>query len=157
ISASNLSRRIEMPELESELGALATVLNNTFSRLEAAFQQQIRFTADASHELRTPVSIIHAQTQLALSRDRSPGEYREMLETCRRGAGRMKDLVNSLLLLAAADAGKLVPSRTLVDLRRLISECTELVAALAMEKGVAVETHLQPVQMALDASMIAQV
>ena len=77
ISAGDLSQRINVADTENELGHLAAVLNSTFARLEAAFAQQARFTADASHELRTPVSVILTQTQAALSRPRTEPEYRE--------------------------------------------------------------------------------
>ncbi len=107
ISASNLSRRIDTVGIQSELGMLATVLNATFARLEAAFAQQVQFTADASHELRTPLAVIHTHAQLALSRERTAEEYKKTLATCLRASTRMKALVDSLLLLASADAGNL--------------------------------------------------
>jgi two-component system OmpR family sensor kinase len=70
IAGGDLSQRINASDTESELGRLAGVLNSTFARLEASFAHQVRFTADASHELRTPVSVILSQTQTALSRQR---------------------------------------------------------------------------------------
>src|SRR6185436_1441938 len=96
ISASNLSRRIDAAETQSELGPLAGVLNRMLDRLEDAFEQQKRFTADASHELRTPLAVILSQTELALARERAPGEYIQALETCARAAQRMRSLVNDL-------------------------------------------------------------
>ena len=66
IANGDLSQRISAADTDSELGRLAGVLNSTFARLEAAFDQQARFTSDASHELRTPVSVILTQTQTAL-------------------------------------------------------------------------------------------
>src|SRR5204863_3265733 len=106
IAAGDLSQRISAADAENELGRLASVLNSTFARLEAAFAQQARFTADASHELRTPVSVILTQTQTALSRPRTEAEYREALEACQRAAQRMRKLTNSLLELARLDAGQ---------------------------------------------------
>ena len=58
------------------------MLNETFSRLEAAFVRQSRFTSDASHELRTPLAVIHSHAELALSKPRSAEEYRETLAAC---------------------------------------------------------------------------
>ena len=78
ISAGDLSQRINVAEAESELGQLANVLNSTFARLEAAFAQQQQFTADAAHELRTPVAVMLTQTQTALNRERSAPEYRRL-------------------------------------------------------------------------------
>ncbi len=157
ISASNLSRRIEAAEVQSELGSLAAVLNEMFARLEAAFQHQVRFTADASHELRTPLSVIHTHVQLALSRERSAEEFRKTLETCLRASGRMKDLVDSLLLLAGADAGRLTLRRERLDFRTTVEGCIAMVAPLAEAKGVVVETELRAAELAADPSRMAQV
>lgn len=157
ISASNLSRRIEAAEIQSELGSLAGVLNEMFARLDAAFQHQVRFTADASHELRTPLSVIHTHVQLALSRDRSADEYRKTLETCLRASSRMKDLVDSLLLLAGADAGRLTLKREVMDLRTIVEGCVAMVAPLAEAKHVGIEADLCSAELIADASRLAQV
>jgi two-component system, OmpR family, sensor kinase len=157
ISASNLSRRIAAGEFQSELGSLAAVLNEMFARLDAAFQQQVRFTADASHELRTPLSVIHTHVQLALSRERSAEEYRKTIETCQRASSRMKDLVDSLLLLAGADAGRLTLNRQRVDLRAVVENCIAMVAPLAEAKGVVIEGDLRPAELSVDPSRVTQV
>jgi two-component system, OmpR family, sensor kinase len=149
ISASNLSRRIDVDDAKSELGTLARVLNDMFARLDGAFQQQVRFTADASHELRTPLSVIHTHSQLALSRDRSAEEYRQTIATCLRASNRMKSLVDSLLILAGADAGRLSLNRQPVNLRDLAEESIAMVGSLAVEKHVSIESSL------LDASLFA--
>ncbi|MGN6554738.1 MAG: histidine kinase dimerization/phospho-acceptor domain-containing protein [Verrucomicrobiota bacterium] len=106
IAAGDLSQRIDVAETESELGQLASVLNSTFTRLEAAFTQQQQFASDAAHELRTPVSVMLTQTQTALHRERSAAEYRETVEACQRSAQRMRRLLESLLELARLDAGQ---------------------------------------------------
>ena len=116
IAGGDLSQRINAADTDSELGRLAGVLNSTFARLEAAFAQQARFTSDASHELRTPVSVILSQTQTALSRERTSPEYREALEACQRAARRMKTLTESLLELARLDAGQEPMKRERFDL-----------------------------------------
>ncbi|MDM8006605.1 MAG: ATP-binding protein [Phycisphaerae bacterium] len=157
ISASNLSRRIPVAEVQSELGSLAVVLNEMFGRLEAAFQQQVRFTADASHELRTPLSVIHTHVQLALSRERTADEYRKTIETCQRASSRMKDLVDSLLLLAGADAGRLALNRQRADLREVVENSISMVSPLAEAKSVIVQTDLRPAELSVDLSRIAQV
>ncbi len=157
ISASNLSRRIPIAEVQSELGSLAVVLNEMFTRLEAAFQQQVRFTADASHELRTPLSVIHTHVQLALSRERSAEEYRKTIETCQRASSRMKDLVDSLLFLAGADAGRFALNRQYTDLRAVVESCMAMVAPLAEAKGVVVEANLRPAKLNVDVSRMTQV
>jgi two-component system OmpR family sensor kinase len=122
ISASNLSGRIEAAPLDSELVGLAGVLNEMFSRLQDEFSRQTRFTADASHELRTPVALLHSQIELALKRERTPTEYREALETCLRASGRLRSLLEGLITLARADAGKLTRTLQPVDLVGLVEE-----------------------------------
>jgi len=81
ISPGDLSQRIDASDMDSELGQMVAVLNETFAKLESSFDQQVRFTADASHELRTPISVILAKCQFALMRERSPEKYREALKT----------------------------------------------------------------------------
>jgi signal transduction histidine kinase len=143
ISASNLTRRINLADTKSELGRLAVVLNHTFDRLEAAFQQQVRFTADASHELRTPLAVIAAQAELALARPRDPDQYRQALQACQRAAQRMKPLVEDLLCLSRADAGRLALRREPFDLRACVQRCVEFFDSLAQQHGVAFSLHLE--------------
>ena len=157
ISVSNLSRRINLSSPHNELGDLAAVLNAMFDRLDSAFQQQVRFTADASHELRTPLSVIHSQSELALTRDRAPDEYRGALEVCLRSARRMKSLVDSLLVLARADAGKLELSREPFDLRETVADCIEMVRPLACQRNIRIESDLSPAPVVGDPFRVAQV
>lgn len=157
ISATHLSRRIDPEQVPSELRELAGVLNEMFSRLEAAFQQQIRFTADASHELRTPLAVIHTHTQLALSRERSAEEYKKTLATCFRASTRMKGLVDSLLLLAGADAGRLSLEHERFDLKDVVEDCVLMVSTMAAERNIAVSAELQPAEVVGDAARVGQV
>ncbi len=157
ISAGDLAQRINLADTESELGRLATVLNSTFARLEAAFAQQQQFTSDAAHELRTPVSVMLTQTQLSLSRERSPAEYRQTLETCQRAAQRMRRLIESLLALARLDAGQEAMKRLPFDLATVIRDCADLVQPLAVEKQISVVLEVEPLACTGDSERIAQV
>jgi len=157
ISAGDLAQRINLADTESELGRLATVLNSTFARLEAAFAQQQQFTSDAAHELRTPVTVMLTQTQLSLSRERSPTEYRQTLETCQRAAQRMRRLIESLLALARLDAGQEAMKRLKFDLATVIRDCADLVQPLAADRGVTVALDVQPLECTGDSERIAQV
>ena len=157
ISAGDLSQRINVAEAESELGQLAGVLNSTFARLEAAFAQQQQFTADAAHELRTPVSVMLTQTQTALSRERSAPEYRETLEACQRATQRMRRLIETLLELARLDAGQEQMKRLQFDLSKTAQDCLELVRPLADERGLKVHCELPPLECHGDAERLAQV
>ncbi len=157
ISAGDLSQRINVAEAESELGRLAAVLNSTFARLETAFAQQQQFTADAAHELRTPVTVMLTQAQTALTRERAAAEYRETVEACQRSAQRMRRLIESLLELARLDAGQEPLNRMPFDLSQMVREGTESVRPLADERGVKIRCELTPVQCVGDAERLAQV
>lgn len=157
ISAQRLSQRIDIQETDTELGQLATVFNRTFDRLQAAFEQQTRFTADASHELRTPLSVILAHADLALSRPRSPDEYRATLETCRSASRRMKVLIDGLLTLARFDSDAAGLQFTEFDLEPVVRECIDLVRPLAAERHVTIEATLASAMMRGDRERLAQV
>ena len=157
ISALDLSKRINVKETDSELGKLATVLNQTFDRLQSAFERQSQFTADASHELRTPLSVISTHTELALSRPRSNEDYRGAIETCRRASQRMKSLIDSLLLLARFDSGAPSLKQDRFDLRPLLEDCTELVEPLATERCIRIECEPDSCYVRGDRDRLSQV
>lgn len=142
ISTGDLSQRIPTPESADELGQLASVLNSTFTRLEASFAQQARFTSDAAHELRTPLSVMLAQTQSTLNRERTAPEYRETLEACQRAAQRMRRLTESLLELARLDAGAEI-TRKRLDLAAAAQSGIEMVNPLADQKRIAIRANLE--------------
>ena len=157
ISASNLSERIDQSRIKSELGRLAQVLNRMFGRLQASFERQARFTADASHELRTPTSVVLAQSELALAKQRSPEEYQEALGACYRAAKRMESLVDGLLTLARIDAGQLELCHEPVDLRQVVENSVALLKPLADQKQIELKCDLQMVQVTGDAERLGQV
>jgi signal transduction histidine kinase len=157
ISAGDLSQRIEVAEAESELGRLAAVMNSTFARLETAFAQQQQFTADAAHELRTPVSVILTQTQTALSRERYATEYRETVEACQRSAQRMRRLIESLLELARLDAGQETLKRLRFNLAGTVNDCAEQLKPVANQRNVNILTELAKVEISGDPEHLAQV
>ena len=157
IAAGDLSQRINVADTDSELGQLARVLNSTFARLDAAFAQQTRFTADAAHELRTPISVMLTQTQTALARERNSAEYRETIEACQRATQRMRRLIESLLALARLDAGQETIQRERFDLAETARECIDSISPLASERGIKLECDLAPTGYDGDAEQIAQV
>jgi heavy metal sensor kinase len=156
VSASNLAARIDVAEMETELGELATTINATFDRLQRSFDQQTQFTADASHELRTPLSIVLAQADLTLKKVRSPPEYRDALETIRRSARRMKSVVEGLLVLARADTGALALVKEEMDLAPAVEDACRLLAPLAAERNVNVEMRLEPLWAWVDRERFAE-
>jgi two-component system OmpR family sensor kinase len=157
ISTGDLTQRIHTTDTDSELGDLARVLNDTFARLQASFARQAQFTADASHELRTPVSVVLTQTQTALARERSGAEYRESLAACQRAARRMHRLIECLLELARLDAGQESFQRERFDLARAAQEGLELVRPLAAERHITIHSELPVTECFGDAERLGQV
>lgn len=157
ISARKLSERIETQKLDTELVDLAEVLNAMFERLQTAFVRQQQFTADASHELRTPIAILRSHAELALSRPRTVEEYRQTLETCLRSANRMTTLVQGLLLLARNDAGHSDETFRKVALAPLIEECVALFRPIADAKEVRLTLDLTPCYVRGNADSLIQV
>jgi len=157
ISTGDLTQRIQTTDTGSELGELSRVLNTTFARLQASFDRQAQFTADASHELRTPVSVVLTQTQSALARERSAAEYQESLAACQRAAQRMRRLTESLLTLARLDSGEAATTREPCDLDRLARDATELLRPIAEEHEVTLEVEAAPTRCEGNAEQLGQV
>jgi heavy metal sensor kinase len=146
IGPDNLQARMDSTKLDVELSQLGSVLNSMLDRLETSFKRQQQFTADASHELRTPLSVILATTEHALSKDRSPEDYRECLESSHRSADRMRRLVESLLALARFDAKTDSIEQTDCRLDEIVNECVSHLSSLAESRGIALETKLETVE-----------
>eukprot|EP00095_Tigriopus_kingsejongensis_P011914 snap_masked-scaffold3664_size7888-processed-gene-0.0 protein:Tk11914 transcript:snap_masked-scaffold3664_size7888-processed-gene-0.0-mRNA-1 annotation:"hypothetical protein" len=140
----------------SELGVLSGVLNETFAQLEASFEHQVRFTADASHEMRTPIAVIVAKSQFALSRERSVEKYQEALQTCLDSAQHMRSLTDGLLELAKVDAGEFHLIKEAGNLEDLTREVVKMMEPLADEKAVTFRCDLKPVQMSYDGQKMRQ-
>lgn len=157
ITAKNLDQRLPVTASTAEVTRLATVFNTMLERLQSAFQRQVRFTADASHELRTPVSVILAQAEQSLTRPRDAEHYSAALQTCLKAARRMKQLVDDLLLLARADSGRLELRLETLDLAYVAKQTLALVAPLASEKSVRLSSQLQTTPVVGDGARIGQV
>ncbi len=143
ISDGDLSQRIDISETESELGELAGVLNSTFARLDAAFAQQTRFTADAAHELRTPVSVILTHAQNGLAESDISEEQREAFEACQRSAQRMRQLIDMLLQLARLDSPENSPNHQVCDLAAIVQDAVDHLSPLAKEAGTILHLDLK--------------
>jgi heavy metal sensor kinase len=135
IEENDLSRRINV-NTKDELGRLAATLNAMIGRLDKAFQRQKQFTSDASHELRTPLAVIEAESTLALQKERPANDYRQSLETISQEATQMSSLIEQLLTLARADAGKEQWNFTKVNLGKLITNLSADAEVLCQEKGL---------------------
>jgi heavy metal sensor kinase len=139
ISAEHLDERLDTTGSGDELDRLATTLNDMLGRLDAAFRQVRQFSADASHELQTPLTILKGELEVALRAPRSSDEYRRVLASALEESERVARLVEGLLLLSRADAGVLRMDRQPVDLAELVVEVGESARVLAEAQGVALE------------------
>jgi heavy metal sensor kinase len=157
IAAGELSKRIPARETKSEFGRLSATLNETFAQLEESFARQSRFTADAAHELRTPVSIILAQAQRVLARERDAATYQQTLETCVKAARRLQQLTESLLELTVHDAGAVAVKKDDCDIADTVRETAALLQPLADDRRIALMLDLAPAPCRADANRIAQV
>jgi heavy metal sensor kinase len=122
IGGSNLGARLERLTTGDELQRLSDTLNQMLDRIEEVFRGVAQFTADASHELRTPISLIRAEAEIALRKPRSDEQYREALRHVLLEAERTSSLVEKLLGLARADSGCESLSMQQLDLRGMITE-----------------------------------
>lgn len=157
IAAGQLSERIPSTQAGNELGRLADVLNDTFARLEGAFLRQKQFTADASHELRTPIAVLISEAQTTLSRERSRDEYRETIEANLAIAQQMRRLTESLLTLARLEAGHEEMRSSPFDLRLAVQLAVERIRPLASARGIALSLALDSVKCRGDADRLGQV
>lgn len=136
ITADRLHQRIAVPNADDELGALAETLNRMIGRLEKSFAEMQRFTADAAHELRTPLAVIRNEAEVALRVPRTPAEYSRALENLLEEANRLGTVADQLLFLCRQDAGLLPPTLEDVDTRKLIQEVVGNMQLVAQERGV---------------------
>jgi two-component system heavy metal sensor histidine kinase CusS len=158
ISATNLSERLPVPAGRDEIADLARLLNDLFARLEASFDQVRRFTADASHELKTPLSLIRLHAERLAQSPHLDESRRADIESQIEEIGRLNKLVESLLLLAQADAGSLRLDARREDPAAFVRETGEDALALAEDKGLAFEIREnQPGEVVFDRVMLRQV
>jgi two-component system heavy metal sensor histidine kinase CusS len=150
IGIENLSQRLEVPAARDELQRLSETWNSMLERLEAAVKRLSQFTADASHELRTPITLIRATAELTLRRERSAETYREALKHIIDESDRTARLIEDLLLLARADAGLPALPLDRVELTPLVRDVCEQGQILAQERQLDISTEApeQPVYVA---------
>jgi len=135
ITADSLSQRLPVQNPHDEIGALGTIFNETFTRLEQSFNALRRFAADASHELRTPVAALRAIGEAALqTHSDDPVRLAETMGQMLEESRRLTHLIDALLVLARADSGRLPMSLEEVNPIALATEARELIGVLAEEK-----------------------
>ena len=136
VTAQQLNRRLKVDSVPVELAELAQSLNDMLARLEEAFDRLSDFSSDIAHELRTPVSNLMTQTQVALTRVRSADEYRNILESNAEELDHMAGMISDMLLLAKAENSLAVSNCTSVALAQEVNALFEYYDAVAEEKGL---------------------
>lgn len=136
ISGEHLQERLPETGTGDELDRLANTLNDMLGRLEDSFRQVRQFSADASHELQTPLTILKGEIEVALRSPRSPEDYQKVLHSCLEEIERIGRLVGGLLHLARADAGVLRLDLQPVDLLELATEVVARMRRLAEAKSI---------------------
>ena len=149
IGPGDLSQRVPVPTGLAETTEIAWTVNQLVARVEHAHQALTAFTADASHELRTPITYLRAQAQWALDGPRSDEEIRDALSAVSAEAERMHRLVEGLLLLAREDNRDLAVRRDRFEVAPLVAEVAEIARGMAARPALAVETAVPPGIMAL--------
>ena len=141
MSAEHLNARLPIESVPVELNDLAHSFNDMLSRLEDSFRRLSDFSSDIAHELRTPVSNLMTQTQVALSQARNAEEYREILYSNLEEYQRLATMIADMLFLAKADNGLIIPSREPVDIRQEVEGLFAFYDALAEDQSIGLTTR----------------
>jgi two-component system OmpR family sensor kinase len=136
IGEASLDERIPHPGSNDEMGRLVVTLNEMLDRLEQGFEIQRRFTSDASHELRSPLSRLRTELEVMLRRPRETGEYVETLNSCLEEVERLTRLVEELLALARMDGEQRREPATIIQLNPIAEEAIRRVGGFAKERQV---------------------
>jgi two-component system, OmpR family, heavy metal sensor histidine kinase CusS len=144
IDAKALSHRLPEPRTQDEVGWLVQVLNHSFDRLERSFEQATRFSSDASHELKTPLTIMRGEIESALKAEENNPRIQSLLDGLLAETQRLCDIVEKLLLLSRADAGTLTLTKEILDFSALCNELVEDAEILARPKRITSEFEITP-------------
>ncbi|RSL18976.1 signal transduction histidine kinase [Edaphobacter aggregans] len=150
ITANNLSGRLQIEDEHDELGRMAAVINSLLSRLERSFLQLQRFTADAAHELKTPLASIRVVGEASLRSGQSQEAYRDAVSSMLEETSRLNQTVEGLLMISKAEAGEIQLTVTSFSLRELVEEIIDLLDVVTEERDIAIvqrnpeesETHV---------------
>jgi two-component system OmpR family sensor kinase len=141
LSQHDLHRRVQVEVTPDELGELVETFNGMLARLESSFESLRRFTADASHELRSPLTVMRSEIEGTLARPRSSVQYQEVLRGLEAEVEHMARTVDQLLMLARADAGALTPASRNLDVADFLHETAARWRPLATPRRVQIEVN----------------
>ena len=144
VTARGLDQRIPLTNEDPEIARVIQVLNRMMDRLENSFQQAIRFSADASHELKTPLAIMQGELENALQEACPGSREQQVFSGLLEETQRLKTITRGLLLLARADSGQLKPAAETIDLTSMVEGIVEDTRVLAEENRLDIEVNLAP-------------
>jgi two-component system heavy metal sensor histidine kinase CusS len=144
IRSTTLDKRIESGRFPAELSVLAATFNEMLDRLEESFQRLSQFSADIAHELRTPLSNLRGEAEVALIQERTPAEYQDVLTSCLEETARLSRMVDSLLFLARAENAATPIAKEPVDLGQELVTVREYYEAAATEAGIQLTVSSPP-------------
>jgi heavy metal sensor kinase len=136
ITSQNLNQRIIPPKVKDEISRLIDTFNEMISRLDQSFRQMKQFSSDASHELKTPLTILKGEVEVTLRKERNPQEYQQILKSNLEEINRMSQIVEDLLLLSKADTGEIRLNKEDINLTEILNEVLTQMDMLAKSKGL---------------------
>ena len=137
ISAADLNQRLLAPTTGDELEDLSRAFNDLLDRLQVSFDRQRQFAAEASHQLRTPLTAMLGQIDVALRRERSPAEYRKTLQTVNEQATRLRRIVEMLLFLTREATDMDLPQFNCIELNDWLTQASPCLATTRTLSGIA--------------------
>lgn len=144
ITAQNLDQRLPVPAARDEIAGLIAVLNSTLDRLQHSFEQSMRFSAEASHHLKTPLSVLRAGIEEMLVDPATSPQQQNRADALLHQVHELTAITENLLLLAKVDAGSFDLEREQFDLREVLDGVCDDARALAEAQGLKVEARISP-------------
>ena len=158
ITSQNLNQRIIPPKVKDEISRLIETFNEMISRLDQSFRQIKQFSSDASHELKTPLTILKGEVEVMLRKERTPQEYQQTLKSNLEEINRMSQIVEDLLILSKADTGDIRLNKEDISLAEILNEVVAQMDMLAKSKRLHLSTsnHHQDIHIFGDALRIRE-
>ncbi len=158
ITSQNLNQRIKSLKVKDEISRLIETFNEMISRLDQSFHQVKQFSSDASHELKTPLTILKGEVEVALRKERTSQEYEQILRSNLEEINRMSKIVDNLLLLARTETGEIQLFKEEVNLSQIVSEVVTQLTKFARAKDLQIvaTNHSEDIHLYGDALRIRQ-
>lgn len=155
---TNLDERLHLRGTRDELDRLCQTINGFLDRIAAYLAQNREFTANAAHELRSPLAAIQSSLEVAMNTERSVEEYKELIGVTLEECGALRDLVNHLLLLSESDADRMDTGRELIRFDRIVEKSCDMFTGVADTLGIELTVaYIEPVNVRGDAGRLRQV